>query len=216
MPPDLTAMCAVTSDSVAAQPIPALGFAYFRAAGAGWNGSHCWIIVGNWQTSLTATWTARFLGAQVTPIRLHSAAKSAIEGLSGSLHGALAPLGISVTSGGARRIPNRFRRTFADTVDHGDRRLRRHRGHAPQECRHGPRHSDRRPSQSRHRDHRGGAISRVAVVPAAGIRRAHQLSTVADARAAEIDKWEELTTSTDFDSWPGQNGNRTHVLSLAS
>lgn len=39
---------------------------------------------------------------------------------------------------------------------------------------------------------------------------------VADARAAEIDKWEELTTSTDFDSWPGQNGNRTHVLSLAS
>jgi len=39
---------------------------------------------------------------------------------------------------------------------------------------------------------------------------------VADARAAEIDRWEEHTTSADVDSRLGQNGNRTQVLSVAS
>jgi NAD(P)-dependent dehydrogenase (short-subunit alcohol dehydrogenase family) len=51
------------------------------------------------------------IGAQITPVGsgYYSAAKSALEGLSGSLHGELAPLGISVTI----VEPGAFRTDFA-------------------------------------------------------------------------------------------------------
>jgi NAD(P)-dependent dehydrogenase (short-subunit alcohol dehydrogenase family) len=77
------------------------------------------------------------IGAQVTPVGsgYYSAAKAAIEGLSGALRGELAPLGIRHhrRAGG---FSHRLRRAFAHGVADGHRRLCRHGRPATASARH--------------------------------------------------------------------------------
>src|SRR6201986_192161 len=142
------------------------------------------------------------IGAQLTPVGsgYYSAAKAAIEGLSGALRGELAPLGISVTV----VEPGAFRTDFAGrslvesaTVidDYAATAGQRRKEHATM---HGNKPRD--PAKA------GPAI--IAAVespepPAFLLLGADALAAyryVADARATEIANWEHLTTSTDFDS----------------
>jgi NAD(P)-dependent dehydrogenase (short-subunit alcohol dehydrogenase family) len=83
------------------------------------------------------------IGVQLTPVGsgYYSAAKAAIEGLSGAL-----------------RIPDRLRRPFARPVGHGHRRLRHHRRAASQRERHHARQPGRRPRQGRRCHRRGRRI----------------------------------------------------------
>jgi NAD(P)-dependent dehydrogenase (short-subunit alcohol dehydrogenase family) len=142
------------------------------------------------------------IGAQLTPVGsgYYSAAKAAIEGLSGALRGELAPLGISVTV----VEPGAFRTDFAgrslaqsaNVIDDyaataGQRRKER-------DTMHGNQPGD--PAKA------GAAI--VAAVespepPAFLLLGADALAAyryVADGRAKDIANWEQLTTSTDFDT----------------
>jgi len=142
------------------------------------------------------------IGAQLTPVGsgYYSAAKAAIEGLSGALRGELAPLGISVTV----VEPGAFRTDFAgrslaqsaNVIDDyaataGQRRKER-------DTMHGNQPGD--PAKA------GAAI--VAAVespepPAFLLLGADALAAyryVADKRAKDIANWEQLTTSTDFDT----------------
>jgi NAD(P)-dependent dehydrogenase (short-subunit alcohol dehydrogenase family) len=142
------------------------------------------------------------IGAQLTPVGsgYYSAAKAAIEGLSGALRGELAPLGISVTI----VEPGAFRTDFAGrslaqsatVIDDyaataGQRRKER-------DTMHGNQPGD--PAKA------GAAI--VAAVespepPAFLLLGADALAAyryVADKRAEDIANWEQLTTSTDFDA----------------
>jgi NAD(P)-dependent dehydrogenase (short-subunit alcohol dehydrogenase family) len=142
------------------------------------------------------------IGAQLTPVGsgYYSAAKAAIEGLSGALRGELAPLGISVTI----VEPGAFRTDFAGrslaqsatVIDDyaataGQRRKER-------DTMHGNQPGD--PAKA------GAAI--VAAVespepPAFLLLGADALAAyryVADKRAKDIANWEQLTTSTDFDT----------------
>jgi NAD(P)-dependent dehydrogenase (short-subunit alcohol dehydrogenase family) len=142
------------------------------------------------------------IGAQLTPVGsgYYSAAKAAIEGLSGALRGELAPLGISVTI----VEPGAFRTDFAgrslaqsaNVIDDyaataGQRRKER-------DTMHGNQPGD--PAKA------GAAI--VAAVespepPAFLLLGADALAAyryVADKRAEDIANWEQLTTSTDFDA----------------
>jgi NAD(P)-dependent dehydrogenase (short-subunit alcohol dehydrogenase family) len=142
------------------------------------------------------------IGAQLTPVGsgYYSAAKAAIEGLSGALRGELAPLGISVTI----VEPGAFRTDFAgrslaqsaNVIDDyaataGQRRKER-------DTMHGNQPGD--PAKA------GAAI--VAAVespepPAFLLLGADALAAyryVADERAKDIANWEQLTTSTDFDA----------------
>jgi NAD(P)-dependent dehydrogenase (short-subunit alcohol dehydrogenase family) len=142
------------------------------------------------------------IGAQLTPVGsgYYSAAKAAIEGLSGALRGELAPLGISVTI----VEPGAFRTDFAgrslaqsaNVIDDyaataGQRRKER-------DTMHGNQPGD--PAKA------GAAI--VAAVespepPAFLLLGADALAAyryVADKRAKDIANWEQLTTSTDFDA----------------
>lgn len=142
------------------------------------------------------------IGAQLTPVGsgYYSAAKAAIEGLSGALRGELAPLGISVTI----VEPGAFRTDFAgrslaqsaNVIDDyaataGQRRKER-------DTMHGNQPGD--PAKA------GAAI--VAAVespepPAFLLLGADALAAyryVADKRAEDIANWEQLTTSTDFDT----------------
>ena len=142
------------------------------------------------------------IGAQLTPVGsgYYSAAKAAIEGLSGALRGELAPLGISVTI----VEPGAFRTDFAgrslaqsaNVIDDyaataGQRRKER-------DTMHGNQPGD--PAKA------GAAI--VAAVespepPAFLLLGADALAAyryVADKRAKDIANWEQLTTSTDFDT----------------
>jgi NAD(P)-dependent dehydrogenase (short-subunit alcohol dehydrogenase family) len=142
------------------------------------------------------------IGAQLTPVGsgYYSAAKAAIEGLSGALRGELAPLGISVTI----VEPGAFRTDFAgrslaqsaNVIDDyaataGQRRKER-------DTMHGNQPGD--PAKA------GAAI--VAAVespepPAFLLLGADALAAyryVADGRAKDIANWEQLTTSTDFDA----------------
>ena len=142
------------------------------------------------------------IGAQLTPVGsgYYSAAKAAIEGLSGALRGELAPLGISVTV----VEPGAFRTDFAGrslaqsatVIDDyaataGQRRKER-------DTMHGNQPGD--PAKA------GAAI--VAAVespepPAFLLLGADALAAyryVADERAKDIANWEQLTTSTDFDA----------------
>ncbi len=142
------------------------------------------------------------IGAQLTPVGsgYYSAAKAAIEGLSGALRGELAPLGISVTI----VEPGAFRTDFAgrslaqsaNVIDDyaataGQRRKER-------DTMHGNQPGD--PAKA------GAAI--VAAVespepPAFLLLGADALAAyryVADKRAEDIANWERLTTSTDFDT----------------
>jgi NAD(P)-dependent dehydrogenase (short-subunit alcohol dehydrogenase family) len=142
------------------------------------------------------------IGAQLTPVGsgYYSAAKAAIEGLSGALRGELAPLGISVTI----VEPGAFRTDFAgrslaqsaNVIDDyaataGQRRKER-------DTMHGNQPGD--PAKA------GAAI--VAAVespepPAFLLLGADALAAyryVADKRAEDIANWEQLTTSADFDT----------------
>ena len=142
------------------------------------------------------------IGAQLTPVGsgYYSAAKAAIEGLSGALRGELAPLGISVTV----VEPGAFRTDFAGrslvqsatVIDDyaataGQRRKER-------DTMHGNQPGD--PAKA------GAAI--VAAVespepPPFLLLGADALAAyryVADGRAKDIANWEQLTTSTDFDA----------------
>jgi NAD(P)-dependent dehydrogenase (short-subunit alcohol dehydrogenase family) len=142
------------------------------------------------------------IGAQLTPVGsgYYSAAKAAIEGLSGALRGELAPLGISVTI----VEPGAFRTDFAgrslaqsaNVIDDyaataGQRRKER-------DTMHGNQPGD--PAKA------GAAI--VAAVespepPAFLLLGADALAAyryVAEKRAKDVADWEQLTTSTDFDA----------------
>jgi NAD(P)-dependent dehydrogenase (short-subunit alcohol dehydrogenase family) len=142
------------------------------------------------------------IGVQLTAVGsgYYSAAKAAIEGISGSLRGELAPLGISVTV----VEPGAFRTDFAGrslaqsatVIDDyaataGQRRKER-------DTMHGNQPGD--PAKA------GTAI--IAAVespepPALLLLGADALAAyryVADERLREIANWEQLTTSTDFDT----------------
>src|ERR1700719_1290207 len=142
------------------------------------------------------------IGAQLTPVGsgYYSAAKAAIEGISGALRGELAPLGISVTV----VEPGAFRTDFAGrslaqsaTVidDYADTAGQRRKAHDTMD---GNQPGD--PAKA------GVAI--IAAVessepPAFLLLGADALAAyryIADGRANEIATWEKLTTSTNFDT----------------
>ena len=142
------------------------------------------------------------IGVQLTPVGsgYYSAVKAAIEGISGALHDELAPLGISVTV----VEPGAFRTDFAGrsltqsaTVldDYAATAGQRRKEH---DTMHGNQPGD--PAKA-------GAAILAAVEsgspPAFLLLGADALVAygyVADKRAAEIARWEQLTTSTNFDS----------------
>ncbi len=140
------------------------------------------------------------IGAQLTPVGsgYYSAAKAAIEGISGALRGELVPLGISVTI----VEPGAFRTDFAGrsliqsatviedyTATAGQRRKEN-------DTMHGNQPGD--PAKA------GNAIITAVESPEPpaflllGPDALGAYRYTADARAAEIRKWEELTSSTDF------------------
>jgi len=142
------------------------------------------------------------IGVQLTPVGsgYYSAAKAAIEGLSGALRGELAPLGISVTV----VEPGAFRTDFAGrsliqsaTVidDYAGTAGRRRKEN---DTMHGTQAGD--PANA------GAAI--IAAVesgepPAFLLLGPDALAAyryIADGRASEIAKWEKLTTGTNFES----------------
>ena len=142
------------------------------------------------------------IGAQVTPVGsgYYSAVKSAVEGLSGSLHGELAPLGISVTV----VEPGAFRTDFAGRsltqsittiADYADTAGKRRK---EVDTVHGTQDGD--PTKA--------AAAIITAVEAddppafllLGTDALSNYRSVADGRAAEIKKWEKLTASTDFDA----------------
>jgi short-subunit dehydrogenase len=141
------------------------------------------------------------IGAQLTPVGsgYYAAAKAAIEGMSGALHGELAPLGISVTV----VEPGAFRTDFAGrslaqsatVIDDyaataGQRRKENDTMHG---------------NQAGNPGKAGAAI--IAAVessepPAFLLLGPDALAAyryVAERRANEIGKWEELSSGTDFD-----------------
>jgi NAD(P)-dependent dehydrogenase (short-subunit alcohol dehydrogenase family) len=142
------------------------------------------------------------IGAQLTPVGsgYYSAAKAAIEGLSGALRGELAPLGISVIV----VEPGAFRTDFAgrslaqsaNVIDDyaataGQRRKER-------DTMHGNQPGD--PAKA------GAAILAAVESPEPppflllGADALAAYRYVADKRAKDIANWEQLTTSTDFDT----------------
>ena len=141
------------------------------------------------------------IGAQLTPVGsgYYAAAKAAIEGMSGALHGELAPLGISVTV----VEPGAFRTDFAGrslaqsaTIidDYAATAGQRRKENDPM---HGNQAGD--PAKA------GAAI--IAAVessepPAFLLLGPDALAAyryVAERRANEIGKWEELSSGTNFD-----------------
>jgi NAD(P)-dependent dehydrogenase (short-subunit alcohol dehydrogenase family) len=142
------------------------------------------------------------IGATLTPVGsgYYSAAKAAIEGVSGSLRGELAPLGISVTT----VEPGAFRTDFAGRSlvesatridDYADTAGKRRKEN---DTMHGNQAGD--PAK--------GAAAIIAAVkspepPAFMLLGPDALALYrysTQARATEIEKWETLSGSTDFDS----------------
>jgi NAD(P)-dependent dehydrogenase (short-subunit alcohol dehydrogenase family) len=142
------------------------------------------------------------IGVQVTRpgSGYYSAAKAAIEGLSGSLRGELAPLGISVTvvepgafrTDFAGRSLTQSNTTIADYADTaGKRRKERDTAHGTQPG-----------------DPAKAALAIIEVVetgepPAFLLLGSDALTNyrrIADERATEIASWEKLTASTDLDA----------------
>jgi NAD(P)-dependent dehydrogenase (short-subunit alcohol dehydrogenase family) len=142
------------------------------------------------------------IGAQLTPVGsgYYAAAKSAIEGMSGSLRGELAPLGISVTI----VEPGAFRTDFAGrSLAQSTTVIDDYAGTAGQ----------RRKEHDTMDGNQAGDPTKAGAVIVAAVESSEPpgflllgndalaaYRYVADARAAEIAKWEALTTSTDFDS----------------
>jgi NAD(P)-dependent dehydrogenase (short-subunit alcohol dehydrogenase family) len=140
------------------------------------------------------------IGATVTPVGsgYYAAAKAAIEGLSGSLRGELAPLGISVTV----VEPGAFRTDFAGRSlvesatfidDYAETAGKRRKAN---DTMHGNQAGD--PAKA------GNAIIEAVesseppafLLLGPDALALHRYTT--DARAGEIGKWEELTSSTNF------------------
>lgn len=141
------------------------------------------------------------IGAQLTPVGsgYYSAAKAAIEGISGALRGELVPLGISVTivEPGAFRTDFAGRSLVQSTTVIDDYAATAGQRRKENDTMHGNQPGD--PAKA------GNAI--IAAVespepPAFLLLGPDALAAYryrADARAAEIQKWEELTSSTDFE-----------------
>ena len=142
------------------------------------------------------------IGATVTPVGsgYYAAAKAAIEGLSGALRGELAPLGISVTA----VEPGAFRTDFAGRSltqsahpidDYADTAGQRRKENDTMDG-------------SQAGDPAKAATAIISAVEASeppgflllGPDALAMYRYVADARAAEIAVWEQVTTSTNFDS----------------
>jgi NAD(P)-dependent dehydrogenase (short-subunit alcohol dehydrogenase family) len=142
------------------------------------------------------------IGAQITPVGsgYYSAVKSALEGLSGSLRGELAPLGISVTI----VEPGAFRTDFAGRsltqsptpiADYADTAGKRRKEH---DTIHGTQAGD--PAKA--------ATAIIAAVEAPeppgflllGSDALAGFRWVAEARSAEVTAWEALSASTDYTS----------------
>jgi NAD(P)-dependent dehydrogenase (short-subunit alcohol dehydrogenase family) len=140
------------------------------------------------------------IGAQLTPVGsgYYSAAKAAIEGMSGSLRGELAPLGISVTvvEPGAFRTDFAGRSLIQSATVIDDYAATAGQRRKENDTMHGNQPGD--PAKA------GDAI--IAAVespepPAFLLLGPDALAAyryVADARAGEIRNWEGLTSSTDF------------------
>lgn len=141
------------------------------------------------------------IGAQLTPVGsgYYAAAKAAVEGISGALSGELVPLGISVTI----VEPGAFRTDFAGrslaqsatVID--DYAATAGRRRKENDTMHGNQPGD--PAKAGH-----AIIAAVesAEPPAFLLLGPDALAAyryTADARAAEIRKWEKLTSSTDFE-----------------
>jgi NAD(P)-dependent dehydrogenase (short-subunit alcohol dehydrogenase family) len=141
------------------------------------------------------------IGAQLTPVGsgYYAAAKAAIEGMSGALHGELAPLGISVTvvEPGAFRTDFAGRSLVQSATPIGD-------------------YADTAGKRRKENDTMDGSQAGDPAKAAAAIIEAVESSDppsflllgpdalaayryVADARAAEIAGWEKLTSGTNFD-----------------
>ncbi|OBJ25335.1 short-chain dehydrogenase/reductase [Mycobacterium colombiense] len=141
------------------------------------------------------------IGAQLTPVGsgYYSAAKAAIEGISGALRGELVPLGISVTivEPGAFRTDFAGRSLVQSATVIDDYAATAGQRRKENDTMHGNQPGD--PAKA------GNAI--IAAVespepPAFLLLGPDALAAyryTADARAAEIKKWEELTSSTDFE-----------------
>jgi NAD(P)-dependent dehydrogenase (short-subunit alcohol dehydrogenase family) len=140
------------------------------------------------------------IGVQLTPVGsgYYSAAKAAIEGMSGSLRGELAPLGISVTivEPGAFRTDFAGRSLIQSATVIDDYAATAGQRRKENDTMHGNQAGD--PAKA------GGAI--IAAVespepPAFLLLGPDALAAyryAADARAGEIRNWEGLTSSTDF------------------
>src|ERR1700760_247892 len=141
------------------------------------------------------------IGATVTPVAsgYYAAAKAAIEGVSGSLRGELAPLGISVTV----VEPGAFRTDFAGrSLVESSTVIDDYAGTAGQR---------RKENDTMHGTQAGdpakGAAAIITAVesgePPSFLLLGPDALTiyreVAEGRATEIDAWEQLTTGTNFD-----------------
>jgi NAD(P)-dependent dehydrogenase (short-subunit alcohol dehydrogenase family) len=142
------------------------------------------------------------IGVQLTPhgSGYYSAAKSAVEGLSGSLRGELAPLGISVTvvePGGFRtdfagRSLTQSTTTIADYADTAGKRRKEH------DTAHGTQAGD--PAKAANAIIDAVESDEPPAFLLLGTDALTAYRHIADARGAEIAKWENLTASTDFDA----------------
>jgi NAD(P)-dependent dehydrogenase (short-subunit alcohol dehydrogenase family) len=142
------------------------------------------------------------IGVQLTPLGsgYYSAAKSAVEGLSGSLHGELAPLGISVTvvepgafrTDFAGRSLTQSAATIADYADTAGKRRKEH------DTAHGTQAGD--PFRAANAIINAVEADEPPAFLLLGTDALTNYRRIADERAAEITKWEKLTASTDFDA----------------